>query len=176
MMIGVFVPSLMGVGILVSGAILLGDLVRRHLPQGGLRRRHRVAMGTFAVVSEAGSWVERSVSAGDLLDRAPRHRSTYAAWALACAIAGVIVPAGLMAAHRDELGLFHESPWMIGLSIAAAIVAGVLLVVIVAVGILAGQPVPPIAWLVAHTPIGRLQVPDPLPFDDPAKGDPCDEP
>lgn len=175
-MLAVFVPSLMGVGILVSGAILLVDLVRRHLPEGGLHRRHRVAMGTFAIVREAGSWVERSVSAGDLLDRAPRHRTTYAAWALGCAIAGVFIPAGLMAAHRDELGLFHGSPWMIGLSIAAATVAGILLVVFVAVASLAGRPAPPIAWLVTHTPIGRLQVPDPLPFDDPVKGDPCDEP
>ncbi len=56
MIVAVFVPSLIGVGILVSGAILLSDLLRRYLPQGGLRRRHRVAMGAYHVVSEAAGW------------------------------------------------------------------------------------------------------------------------
>ena len=68
MILGVFVPSLMGAGILVSGAILLVDVLRRYLPQSGLHRRHRVAIGAFNVVAGAAAWAGREVAAGELLD------------------------------------------------------------------------------------------------------------
>ena len=40
---GVFFPALMSAGILVSGVILLSDVVRRLMPNRGQRRRYRVA-------------------------------------------------------------------------------------------------------------------------------------
>ena len=160
MTIAVFFPSLMGVGILVSGALLLSDLVRRYLPKRGIHRRHRVAMGTFGVVAGAATWVGKEVSAGELLDRAPRSRVTYSSWALASVAAALIIPIAAAAAYRDELGLFHASPWMIGLGTAGGVVFGLLTVLIATVAALAGKKRGPTAWLISRTALGRLQVPD----------------
>ena len=160
MSFAVFFPSLMGVGILVSGALLLSDLIRRLLPTRGLHRRHRVAMGTFGVVSDAATWTGKPLSAGELLDRAPRSRFTYAIWTVMSAAIAVTVPAGLTIAYRDELGLFHRSPWMVGLGTAGGILFGLLTLLLVAVTVCAGRRCGPVAWLIGHTVLGRLQVPD----------------
>lgn len=160
MTIAVFFPSLMGVGILVSGALLVADLIRRFLPKRGLRRRHRVAMGTFGVVSGAAVWAEREVAAGELLDRAPRNRLTYSGWAVASTAAAVIIPVAAAAAHRDELGVFHASPWMVGLGTAGGMVFGLLAVFLVTVAILADTKRGPMVWLISQTALGRLQVPE----------------
>lgn len=167
MILGVFVPSLVGAGILVSGAILLVDVLRRFLPQGGLHRRHRVAMGTFNVVAAAAAWAGREVSAAELLDRAPRRRTTYVAWATALASVAIAVPVAMAAAYRDELGLFYASPWMIGLGTAWGIIFGLLALLLLIVAALAPRPPRPIRWLIATTALGRFQVPDPLPFEGP---------
>lgn len=161
MTIAVFFPSLMGVGILVSGALLLSDLVRRFLPQRGIHRRHRVAMGTFGIVSGAASWVGKDVSAGELLDRAPRSRITYSSWTLACTAAALIIPIAAAAAYRDELGVFYTSPWMVGLGIAGAIVFGLAALFLASVTFLARRSGGPVAWLITRTALGRLQVPEP---------------
>ena len=176
MIFGVFVPSLIGVGILVSGAILLVDLLRRYLPQGGLRRRHDVAMGAFHVVEEAARWSGRTVSAGELLERAPRNRLTYMAWGTVCAVGAIAAPHAFIAAYHDELGLFDESVWMVVLSLAAAIGLGIAAVILFAVAVLASSSHGPIRWLVTNTVIGRLQVPDPLPFEHAPEGASCAEP
>lgn len=175
MIFAVFVPSLMGVGILASGAILLADLLRRHLPQRRLHRRHRVAMGTFRVVSAAAAWADRDVSPGELLERAPRHRATYLVWAVGCGAAAVILPKAALAAFRDELGLFYSSPWMIGWGAGAAVIFGLAAILLLIVAAVSTRPPRPVAWLVARTALGRLQVPDPLPFEDPPEGASCEE-
>ena len=167
MILGVFVPSLMGAGILVSGAILLVDVLRRYLPQSGLHRRHRVAMGTYNVVAAAAAWAGRDVSAGDLLDRAPRSRTTYVALATACASLAVAVPLAMASAYHDELGVFHASPWMVGLGTAWGIVFGTLAIILLIVAVSARRPPRVIRWLIATTALGRFQVPDPLPFEGP---------
>lgn len=167
MILGVFVPSLMGAGILVSGAILLVDVLRRYLPQSGLHRRHRVAMGTYNVVVAAAAWAGREVSAGELLDRAPRSRTAYVAWATAFASLAVAIPVAMAAAYRDELGLFYASPWMVGLGAAWGIIVGLLALFLLIIAVLARRPPRPIRWLIATTALGRFQVPDPLPFEGP---------
>ncbi len=53
MTLAVFFPSLMGVGILVSGALLISDSIRRLFPQGSLRRKHNVVVGTYGAVADA---------------------------------------------------------------------------------------------------------------------------
>jgi hypothetical protein len=166
MKLAVFFPSLMGVGILVSGALLLADLFRRFLPRRGVHRQHRVAMGAFGVVSTAAAWAGRDVSAGELFDRAPRHPLTYAAWAAMCAIAAVALPYVAAESYEDRLGLFHESPWMIGLGAAAAIVFGLFALFLVAVVVLARRPSGPIPWLITRTSLGQLQVPESIPIVD----------
>lgn len=170
MTVAVFFPSLMGVGILVSGALLLADVVRRFFPRRGVHRQHRVAMGAFGVVSTAATWAGREVSAGELFDRAPRHRLTYAAWAAMCATAAVVLPYMAAESYEDELGLFTQSPWMIGLGTAAAIVFSLLALFLVTVVVLAKRPSGPIRWLITRTSLGQLQVPEATSYID-SEGD-----
>lgn len=160
MTLGVFFPSLMGIGILVSGALLLSDQIRRILPQGGLHRRHRVAMGAFGVVSRAAEWAELDIAAGELFDRVPRHPLTYGAWAIAGMAAAVGVPIAATAAYADEAGLFFHSPWMVGLGVAAAIGFGLLALLVILTLVFGRRRSGPFLWLVARTSLGRLQVPD----------------
>jgi hypothetical protein len=171
MTLAVFFPSLMGVGILVSGALLLADLVRRFFPRRGVHRQRRVAMGAFGVVSTAAVWAGREVSAGELFDRAPRHRLTYGGWAAVCATSAVALPYVAAESYEDHLSPFYESPWMVGLGAAAAIVFGLLAVFLVAVVVLARRPSGPIPWLITRTSLGQLQVPESMPIDH-SKGDP----
>jgi len=154
----VFFPSLMGIGILVSGGLLVADMFRKHIPQNDLRRRHGIAVATHQIVGRAAAWTGKSVSADDLLERAPRRSATYVSWALVSVIVGVAVPVTAAAAYRDQLGVFYESPWMVGLGIAGAAVGALAAVLILGVCFPQARSHSPIRWLVAHTVLGRLQV------------------
>jgi hypothetical protein len=174
-MLGVFVPSLMGAGILVSGAILLADVVKRFIPKRGVRRRHRVAMGTVEVVAAAAAWAEREVSAGELLDRVPRSRITYAGWTVACAAAAFLIPYATVEAYRDVLGPLRGNPWMIGIGVAGGITFGLAAALLATIAALASRPPRPIACLISRTALGQFRVPDPLLIEDPQKGGQCEE-
>lgn len=174
-MLGVFVPSLMGAGILVSGAVLLADVVKRFIPRHGRRRRHRVAMGAVNVVAATAAWAEREVSAGELLDRVPRSRITYSAWATACGAAAFVIPYATLEAYRDVLGPFRDNPWMIGIGIAGGIAFGLAAIGLVTIALVAPRPPRPIEWVITRTALGQYRVPDPLLIEDPRKGGPCEE-
>ena len=53
MTIGVFFPSLMGVGIIISGTLLVSDWLRKLFPKGSVRRKHNVVVGTYGAVGDA---------------------------------------------------------------------------------------------------------------------------
>ena len=86
MVLAVFFPSLMGVGIIASGAVLLSDLVLRLLPNRGMRRSRRVALGAYGVVAAAAAAAGRTVRRSELLDRVPRRRTVYGMLAASAAI------------------------------------------------------------------------------------------
>lgn len=158
--LAVFFPSLMGVGILVSGALLVADLLRKYVPQGDLRRRHGVALATYQIVQRAATWADGDVSPGDLLERAPRRSMTYAAWAIGAITIGVAIPISAAAAYRDDLGVFYASPWMVGLGIAGAAAGALAAVVLLGLCFRRVRSRRAVGWIVAHTVLGRLQVPE----------------
>lgn len=159
MTLAVFFPSLMGFGILVSGALLVGDLVNKALPRSARRREYRVAAGAYGALVTVASTAGRQVPRPHFLVRTLRARATYGLAALALggvAVAGWSAP---MAAYNDVRGVFHESPWMLGLAIGIAI--GFALMALVAVALAAAYRRSPqwLLWLVRSTPVGRIQVP-----------------
>ncbi len=160
MTLAVFFPSLMGFGILVSGALLISDVVHRMLPNQGRRRRHRLAVGTHGVVARAAHVAGTRLEPPSFLTRTLRSRWAYAtALLIAAAGAGVVLVSGL-AAHGDPKGLFYDSPWIFGLSIGfgAAFALTALLALTMAV---VYRHVPrPLRWLVRTTVVGRLRVPE----------------
>jgi uncharacterized BrkB/YihY/UPF0761 family membrane protein len=159
MTLAVFFPSLMGFGILVSGALLVADLVHRLLPNRGRRRRHRVVVGAFGVVARTARAAGRELAPPTFLVREFRSRFAYAAAAVLLGGAAALALSSGLAAHADVRGVFYESPWALGLGIGFGIgfgllsLAGLVLVV--------GHTKLPrwVHWAVGHSPLGRLRVP-----------------
>lgn len=161
MTLGVFFPSLMGFGILVSGALIVYDLVHRMLPHETTRRRRRLAVGAHAVVSGIARTAGISFPAPGFLVREPRSRLAYI---LGCAtttlLAALVVVAG-SAAYADTKGLFYESPWILGLTIGFGIAIGLVALVLLFLSVMAGRAPQPFQWLIRSSPFGRLRIPAP---------------
>ncbi len=159
MILGVFFPSLMGFGILVSGALLLADVVNRLLPHRGRRRRHRIAVGAHGIVAGAAAATGRGLAAPPFLIREFRSRTTYLAAALLLGASGAVALAAGLAAHGDVRGVFYRSPWAFGLGVGFGIAFEVL--ALCALVLAAGHRQLPqwVHWAVGHSLLGRLRVP-----------------
>lgn len=160
-MIAVFVPGLMGAGILVSGGILLADGIRKLMPNRGVRRQVVIARGVRGVVAGVARAVGLDVREGDLFQRSLRSRWAYLALGLALVgVAAVIIRAGVAAFVHH--GTLHGNPWSIGLGLGLGIpflLAGGLALIL---GAWYGRSAGSLLRLVGRTWLGRLR---PLPED-----------
>jgi hypothetical protein len=159
MMIGVFFPSLMGVGIIISGTLLVSDWLRRLFPKSNVRRKHNVVVGTYGAVSDAVDAAGYHLSEPWFINRGLRKRSTYL---LAAAIAFLGAGLCIWSGHRffdDPLGLFYRSPWAMGIGygVGAALILLALLLIAIA-GIYRSLP-RPLLYLVEQTSLGRIVLP-----------------
>lgn len=161
MTVAVFFPALMGAGILVSGAILLADYIRKMLPNRGRNRLHRITVGTYGVVEAAANAAGAPIATPDLVSRERRPRYAYVAASMLAVLAAVSVIAATSAAHNDVRGLFYRSGWMVG--IGAGIGGTLLLLALLLAGIaLLYRRLPrPFGVLVKRSPLGRLYIPHP---------------
>lgn len=159
MTFGVFFPSLMGVGILVSGALLISDWVSRLFPHSNMRRRHNVVVGTYGAINDAIEAAGYHVAEPWFLRRGLRNRLTY----FALAVLSFSLATGSAAIgeelFEDQLGVFFKSPWAIGLGygIGAALVLFALLCLIIGLGY--SRLPRPLMRLVRETPLGRIVLP-----------------
>ncbi len=159
MTLSVFFPSLMGVGIIVSGVLLISDWLRRLFPQSQIRRRHNVAVGAFGAVTDALAAAGYRLVEPSFLHRGLRRRRTYVVIATAASLLGAGVIQSGLAFYNDPLGLFFHSPWAIGIGYGIGAAAGVLALLSAAIAVrYANSP----AWLqrfVAETLFGRYVLP-----------------
>ena len=159
MTLAVFFPSLMGVGILVSGALLVSDWVRHLLPKSNMRRRHNVIVGTYGSVADAVDAAGYHLEDPWFIGRGLRNRSTYLAWTAVLWVAGV----GSMWAgtefFEDSLGLFYKSPWAIGIGygFGAALLLVASLCLFLAISYRSAPRL--IMKLVTETSLGRIILP-----------------
>ena len=158
-MIGVFFPSLMGVGIIISGTLLVSDWLRRLFPRSYVRRKHNVVVGTYGAVGDAVDAAGYHLSEPWFISRGLRRRGTY----LGLAAIGLLAAwLSVWAGHRffdDPLGLFYRSPWAIGIGygVGAALLLLAILCLIVAT---AYRSLPrPLLYLVEQTSLGRIVLP-----------------
>ncbi|MGQ0669189.1 MAG: hypothetical protein ACT4PO_05895 [Actinomycetota bacterium] len=161
--LAVFVPGLMGAGILVSGAILLADGARKLMPNLGLRRRMSVARAVHGVVEGVARTAGYEVPEHYLLPREPRSRRAYLGIGLVLtALAALALRAGVLAYTRHG-GTLESNPWAIvlGAVVGAPLLLGAALMF--ALLVLHRRAPRPILRLIASTPLGRLT----LPPDDP---------
>ncbi len=159
MTLAVFFPSLMGVGILISGALLLSDWVRRLLPQGSVRRKHHVVIGTYGAIAETVDAAGYHLEEPWFLSRGLRERRTYLLLAFGLALAGVASAWIGIEFYRDPLGLFYQSPWAVGIGygVGAALVLVALLCAFLGAAYRSSPKL--VMRLVTDTSLGRIILP-----------------
>ncbi len=86
----VFVPGLMGAGILLSAALLVSDGIQALVPSLGLRRRINVARGVRGTVVEVAAAAGLPVDHHSLLPRRPRSRWFYGLVAVVTGLLAVL--------------------------------------------------------------------------------------
>ncbi len=154
----VFVPGLMGAGILLSAGVLLADGIRRLLPNRGVRRRVVIARGVRSVVAGAARAAGHGAATGELLRREPRARVLYVlAGAALGALAGLVIRAGTDAYYGP--GTLHGNLWPVGGGIGGGAVLGVAASLLFTLAALGRRLPRPLRGLVASTPVGRLRPP-----------------
>ncbi len=157
--VSVFLPGLMGAGILLSGGILLADGIKRLTPNRGVRRRVAVAKAVHGVVEAAARAAGHSVPAHELFPRRLRARRAYVLMTVALVTASLGVTRLFTDAYADPRGTLHGNPWAIGLAAltGAPLLLGALLSGWLAV--LHRRAPEPLLRLVASTWLGRLAPP-----------------
>jgi len=159
MILAVFFPSLMGIGIIVSGALLLSDQIRRLFPSSGRRRRHRIVVGTYGIIGNAVEAAGYRLDPPWFVNRERRSRTAYGAIAVAM-IAGAAL--SIWSGHRlfdDPLGVFYKSPWAIGIGYGVAAAFLLIAVLHALVAIAYRTPPRPLRYLICQTSLGRIVLP-----------------
>jgi len=156
---GVFFPALMGAGILVSGIVLLSDVVRRLMPNRGQRRRYRVALGTYGVVARVAVTVGIEMDPPEFLTRRLRARWVYLLTAVLSISAGAAALWAGIDAFEDSLGVFYRSPWAIGLGVGFFVALLLVAAMALTLAMVRSSRSPAINWVVVHSPYGRISVP-----------------
>jgi hypothetical protein len=166
--LGVFLPALMGVGILVSGLVLIMEWARRLVPNAGVRRRIRVVRATHRVTAGIAETIGVNVGEVRFLHRVARSRWTYLAWGSVTAAVALFLVFLAMDTYDDAASLLYENPWMPGLAVVVGIVLGPLALLMLAPGLLYQKRPRTVEWIVRSTWLGRAEVPE----DDPGKSPP----
>lgn len=154
--LAVFVPGLMGAGILLSGALLLADGVRRLMPNLGARRRLAVTRAVHSVVGQAAKAAGYTITERRPLLRRPRPRGVYLSVGVGLATAGVLAIRTGLAAYRDPNATLHLNPWAIALGDIAGIALLILALGSLTLAVFTGRHPRFLQRLVATTAVGRL--------------------
>jgi hypothetical protein len=164
--LAVFVPALMGVGVLVSVVLVIADWTHDLLPSGRVRRRQEVATGAMGVVAGVAAAAGSGLVGPDFAMRDWRSRWAYLGGAAVSGSVGLAALYAGVGAFRREGGLFYHNGWMIALGVAAAVVLGLLAGQLLYFAILHRRSFRAAHVLVETTWFGRRKLPptDPVEF------------
>lgn len=153
--LGVFVPAVLGFGVLVSVAMLIADVARRFFPNAGTHRRQRIAMGAHSITAGAASAAGYQVERPDWWGRELRARWLYLLVGTVAGVAGVLVVRLGLVTYFDQLSLLHHNPWAVILAgIAGGFLIGAALISLLP-SIFHTRPPKPVRALVQNTWLGR---------------------
>ena len=157
--LGVFVPGLMGAGILLSGAILVSDGVRKLLPSRGVRRRLNVVRGVRRIVVDMAEAAGMESEEHNLVGRERRSAWVYAAATFgSLPLTAVVARWGFNAFNSSGSSLEGNAMAIFYGLVAAGVLAFVGLVS--ATLIVPRLKLPkPVRWLLYRTIFGRLSAP-----------------
>lgn len=157
--LGVFVPGLMGAGILLSAGILVSDGVRKLFPSRGVRRRINVVKGVRRIVVDMAEAAGMTIEERNLVRRERRSRWLYSlAWFLSAPAAYFVIRWGFNAYSSSGSSLEGNAMAILYGMVLGLALACIALVSIALTFSFSTLP-PPVAWLVAHTAVGRLAAP-----------------
>lgn len=159
MTLGVFLPGLMGAGVILSAVILISDAVRRLFPSGSERRSAEVARGVDGLVVRAARAGGRPIAKRVGPWRDLRSRAFYALLATFAAMAAAVLINGGIAIYTGEGGL-AGNPWPLGWGVGVGATLGLVSLGAIVVSIVHNRLPRPIRRVVAGSPIGRLRAPD----------------
>ena len=155
----VFVPALMGVGMIVSGILVIADWVQGLLPNGRTRRKQEVAAGAKGLVVSVAEAAGYDVEGPDFRQREWRPRWAYTVAVLMfVSVGGAALAAGLLA-FNDDAGIFYRNPWMVGLGVGTASVLGLVALQLLFFAIVHRRSFRAAHVLVETTWFGRLKAP-----------------
>jgi len=159
MTFAVFFPSLMGVGILISGALLVSDWMRKMLPHGRIRKRHNVVIGIYGSIADAVEAAGYRLDEPWFLSRGLRRRWIYIAIAATLTAVGITSIWAGVEFFNDSKGLFYRSPWATGLGygVGAAAFCGAALCL--TIGVVYRALPKPLRRLVEETSLGKIILP-----------------
>ena len=122
----VVVPALMGVGMIISGVLVVGDFVRKLFPSRGVHRKQQIARGAHGVVANVASAAGYQVEGPSFYRRGFRSRLAYFGSAIvAAAIAGGVVAYGF-STISNQASQLYQNGMVIGIAIVVGAVLGLL--------------------------------------------------
>lgn len=149
----VFVPSVMGVGLLVSLAILFGDLVRRVLPDS-TRRRRRMQQRAIALVTPVAQSIGVPAPILGPIGYRRRSRRAYFAIAAACLAGSLYVAIGSAFNYTRPGGYVAGVVWVLVLALIASAMLFTLAVVAATLALRATAPPNWTRPVIEHTLLG----------------------
>jgi len=156
--LAVFVPGLMGAGILISGAILVSDGIKRLFPNSGARRKIEVTRGVQRIVADAAASAGITIEEQNISRRGLRSIAFYAVGAIALAALGVTsVSLGIAAYAAD--GVLEQNAISIVFGSAAGAVAAAFAVIFALLAVFRNRRIAGVTALMETTSLGRLQAP-----------------
>jgi len=154
----VFVPGLMGAGILMSAGLLVGDGIKRLFPSSGTRRRVEVTRGVQSVVAGVAAAAGVVVEEQNISRRRTRSVSFYALGAIVLGAIAVLAVAKGIVEYNGE-GVFEGNAIAIVFGSSLGAVAGGLAAVFAILSVVRDRRIPMVTTMVETTALGRLKPP-----------------
>jgi len=156
--LNVFVPGLMGAGILVSAAILVSDGIKKLFPNSGARRTIDVTRGVQRVVAGVAASAGVSIQEQNISRRRLRSVAFYAIGAIVLGFLAVASVSLGLAAYADE-GVLEENAIAIVFGSAVGAVIAALALVFSLLALVRQRRLVGVTSLMETTSVGRLQAP-----------------
>ena len=122
----VVVPALMGVGMIISGTLVVADFVRKLFPSRGVHRKQQIARGAHGVVASVARAAGYVVEGPQFYRRGFRGRLTYLASALVSAVVATFVVALGFTTIGDEASQLYQNGMVIGIAVTVGAVFALL--------------------------------------------------
>jgi hypothetical protein len=156
--LNVFVPGLMGAGILLSAAILVSDGIKKLFPNSGARRSIEVTRGVQRIVADAAAAAGIAIEERNISRRRLRSIGFYAVGAVVLVLLAVAsVTLGIIAYGDD--GMLEENAIAIVFGSAVGAIAAGLAISFALLALVRRRRIAAITPLMETTSLGRLQPP-----------------